>query len=143
MQNMLKFIESANWADLYIIKNAIDKRTKELDVQANSLRVEMEDKERTTQWNIWKERAQSLVDCGNNRYDAVKQSFYTLSNLWICRDHESTCLQCGEERDEYYEFLFRYYIQVCSECTEVVDLTDVFDVMREEIHESKRIRCGE
>ncbi len=138
MQNLLKFIQTATAPDLYMLNSIIGKRIDQLERDLK----EHEQKEREQQWDLWKERTLVLVGDMGKRL-AVEEAYKTLSNLWIQRDEEITCPECGNDCDEYYEFIFCKGIDACSECTECVDLRGIFNLMEDEIQENKKIRTKE
>ncbi len=141
MQNALKFIDSAKSEELFKLEHAIKKRMDQIQEEEKLQRLESEQKERNQQWELWKERTLVLMEQFGEARIAVEEAYKSLSNLWIQRNGESTCPECGKECDDYYEFIFCSTIEACSECTDSVDLRLFFDDMQREIVQTKRIKC--
>jgi hypothetical protein len=140
MQNLLKFIASVNVPeDLFIIDNAVKKRFAELEALLDTRIKENEQCEREQLWKLWRERAIEMIEEeGIEKRAAIYGAFGRLHNVWIERNGESDCGNCGKREDYYYESVFCKSIAVCDECTECVDMSHLYDEMSDEIRECKR-----
>ncbi len=135
MESTLKFIQSiTEYNDLSVIFNVLNTRTKELDAIKAAQRMESEQRERESLWELWKLNAESLINAGSEKRTAIATTYRViLSNKWIARDCESTCGECGKDFDEYYESIFCSGLTACQDCIDHVDMSLVFDDMSNDL----------
>jgi len=139
MKNVLTFIKTANENNLFKLQEAIEARIENILLERSAQIEENEQRERTALWQVWQNSAISLMATGLSKGAAIEESFKSLSNLWIQRNEETTCPECGEDYDEYYEFIFDHSITACCLCTDCVDLRPVFTHMAAEMQKSKKL----